>query len=192
MRYLGPAVLVVLGVSGLAACGTDDSAAPAPTTEPTSVVSSSPDAARAGDCAEVIADDAVRALGWPVSDPVEETVRGCERRAGDNSVFVSTDARVVAGEGRGDRAQKYFDQACRELAKGPGPAVDPEPDVIGPAQRACLRGLPVGADAGEVGLVVRTQDDSVVQIRLFVATPTSTGQLAEGLALLVEGVDSAY
>ncbi len=136
------------------------------------------------DCAALITDDALTALGWRASAPAVEHAGRCVRRVDDaGGVTVMTRAVTATGE---EPSLRLLDRECAELRSAGGYVAQPV-DWLEPEREAsCATGL-ADTRTGVAKLYFLNDREEVVQIRVEALAPVPPSRLRAGLAELVAG-----
>lgn len=168
------ASLALLSAVVLTACGPD---AERPSADPSAGQPAGP---TADQCARVLSDHALEALGWEASQDATASAGRCERQAG-GSGSLTAGIRPVPGAGG---ARSAYDEECAALAGADGDVM-PAVDWLGADGAACGR-LPVaGKDVGVAEVFLLTGDDRLLQVRLAVLQPTGRSRLEAAMDRMV-------
>jgi hypothetical protein len=174
---LGLGVVLLLGALTMQACGDDEAAETSP---------GPPQQTSLGDCADLLPDSVFAALGW---DPAgDATLDGdtCTRAATQGDAEVQR--RAVAAVGGDDlpaAAASTFEEHCADLYGESGTAVD----WLGADTSACALLAP---DRGMSVLVVVTDDDAVVEVRVDADESTPEAQVQAGLVELAQAATATF
>lgn len=180
-RPLIPLLLVVVAASAQA-CGsesTDRVADPGPAQE-----------TAPADCQALIPDSALDLLGWDAESAVTLDSGTCERAAAQGEVAVRR--RAVAAVGESDlpeQAERAYAERCGELDAVPDPDDPSAPPSAGEETDWLSGDIPVcvvtaDGDRGENVLLVLTDNDALVEIRVDVNEPTAADAVQAGLTEL--------
>lgn len=130
------------------------------------------------DCAALITDDALAALGWRTSETAEEHAGRCVRRAAESgAVTVATRAVTATGD---DASGQVLDQECEELRSGSGSVAQPVGWLEPEREASCASELE-GSRTGVAELYFLNDRDEVVQIRVEALAPVPPARLHAGL-----------
>ncbi|WP_248582973.1 hypothetical protein [Nocardioides sp. InS609-2] len=170
------AVVVCAAVASLVACSaeTAESDRPSATAAPSSAGSS------AGDqCAALLDDDALTALGWAADSTAEEHAGRCERRAGGSGA-VTVLTRAVTGEGP-DAARDALDAQCEELRSGGGYVDQPVAWLDPESDASCFTSL-ADTRTGVAELYLVNTMDELIQVRVEALTPVAPERVQEAMS----------
>lgn len=176
------AVAVALGAG---ACSDDEVERDPATVDETPVATDGP--SPTAECADLVPDAVLAALGWDPDGPAVLESDRCERRvAAAGAVTVGTRA-VPPGDDAREAALDAHDGYCRDLVSGPDQDLS-WLEVEGPACGELLP--PEGTGVAELLWV--TADDAVVQVRVEALRPVTRDQLVDALGQLAERAEAAY
>jgi len=150
------------------------------------------DGLTSADCVELIPDPVFETLGWQLGGVATENAGRCERYGDDGSTTVG-DLAVVAssGEDRAEAAERVYDERCSELFGG-GSTPDLDVEWLPDGATACARLLPEGQEQGLAEVVLLTDADEVVQIRLVAIHATAEDAVQDAFAQLVAAADQHW
>lgn len=157
-------------VAVLGGCGSDDAATSTPAGEGTDR------AADTLDCAALLPDDALTALGWSPGAPAEEHAGRCQRRVDEvGQVTVATRA----------EGQEGFTSTCDELRSGGDYVAQPVTWLDPATEESCATGLADDTHTGVAELYFVNDTGELVQVRVEALAPLQQEQLQAGLNELV-------
>ena len=182
MRTHRSAVLAAFLVPVLVGCtGAAEVADPEPVREPTATRTT------LETCAALTPDDALEALGWSGAAAARLDIDTCTRDAQEGTVTVQRRAvPAVGGEDLPAAADDVLAGRCEEL----GATAEAATALWDQGQGACA--LVPRSDRSISVLVVHTDDDAVVEVRVDATAPTARAAREAGLGALGEAVATTF